>query len=283
MAAVSVGGAATGWRPVWGENVAVRPGIHFGAQTNAWRIDPQDFHSFLAVLDQIRQVGYAGFETGFANVRQQFPHAAEARQRIAGTGLNFFGVHIFLPPDRYDPKAKIAPASLYEQVAVGGAALGARHLIFSSVPTRDAEELREKAAGLNVAGKYGKTLGIPLAYHNEQNTEGTSELEALYAATDPEYVWFLLDAGHAYRAGVDVPAFLRKHHRRIIGIHLRDFREGKQVPLGEGTFPLAEVAAVLKRAGWRGWVLNEEEREDGTKAGLKFIKPAFHAMQRAFE
>ncbi len=278
LAAVCVSGAATGW----GEKVAGRLGIHLGAQTNAWRIDPKDFNSFLAVLEQIHQVGYEGFETGFANVMPQFSHAVEARRRIANTGLRFFGIHIFLPPDRYDPRTKIAPASLYEQVAAGGAALGAQHLIFSSLPAKDAEELRRKAAGLNAAGRYSKGLGIPLAYHNEQNTEGTIELEALYATTDSEYVSFLLDAGHAYRAGVDVPAFLRKHHGRIVGLHLRDYRDGKQVPLGQGTFPLAEVAAVLKRVGWHGWVLNEEERDDGTKAGLKFIGPAFHAMRRAF-
>lgn len=258
-------------------------GIRFGAQTNAWHVDPNSFDSLLAVLAQVRQVGYAGFETGFANVRQQFPRAAEARQRIASTGLVFFGVHIFLPAERYDPQTKIAPRSLYEEVARDGAALGARHLIFSSVPTSDAEDLLHKAAGLNAAGQFARKLGIALAYHNEKNNEGARELDALYAATDPEYVSFLLDAGHAYLAGIDVPAFLREHHRRIVGIHLRDFRDGKQVPLGQGTFPLAEAAAALKQVNWQGWALNEEEREDGTKAGLKFIEPAFQAMQRAFE
>jgi hypothetical protein len=32
---------------------------------NAWAIDPKNFGSFLVVLEQIAQVGYAGFETGF--------------------------------------------------------------------------------------------------------------------------------------------------------------------------------------------------------------------------
>jgi len=285
LTALAASGAASSLAPVQAvaEDSAKLTGIHFGAQTNAWRINPNDFDSLLAVLAEVRKVGYEGFETGFANVKQQFPHAAEARQRIASTGLTFFGVHIFLPAERYDPQTKIAPRSLYEQVARGGVALGARHLIFSSIPTSGAEELRRKAAALNVAGQFAKQLGIALAYHNEKNTEGVGELDALYVATDPEYVSFLLDAGHAYLAGVEVPAFLGKHHRRIVGIHLRDFRDGAQVPLGEGTFPLIQTAAVLKEVKWQGWALNEEEREDGTKAGLKFIEPAFQAMQRAFE
>jgi hypothetical protein len=44
---------------------------------------------------------------------------------------------------------------------------------------------------------------------------------------------FLLDAGHAYRGGADVPAFLRKHHDRIFALHLRDYNNGQQVPLGQ--------------------------------------------------
>jgi hypothetical protein len=31
-----------------------------------------------------------------------------------------------------------------------------------------------------------------------------------------------------------------------------------------------------------GWVLNEEEREDGSKQGLSVMEPAFQALQKAF-
>lgn len=257
-------------------------GIKFGAQTNAWPIDPHNFDSLLNVLEQMRQLGYAGFETGFGNVMGQFSQPTVARQKIASTGLEFFGVHIFLPTAKYDPETGIAPRADYEPVARGGAALGARHLIFSSVPTQNADELRRKADGLNAAGQFARALGISVAYHNEKNDEGEKQLEDLYAATDPNYVSFLLDAGHAYLAGINVPEFVRKHSRRIIGIHLRDFKDGKQVPLGQGTFPLDATAAALREVNWHGWVLNEEERSDGTKAGLKFIEPAFNAARKAF-
>jgi sugar phosphate isomerase/epimerase len=125
---------------------------------------------------------------------------------------------------------------------------------------------------------------LPLAYHNHwfEFQSKVGEIEALYAETDPALVSFLLDAGHAYRGGADVPVFLRKHYRRIIALHLRDYDNGKQVPLGAGSFPLAEVAATLKQLEWKGWVLNEEEREDGTKLGLTVMEPSFAALQKAF-
>jgi sugar phosphate isomerase/epimerase len=83
---------------------------------------------------------------------------------------------------------------------------------------------------------FAKNLGLRIAYHNEKNDEGEKELEALLAATDVKYVSFLLDAGHAYLSGMDVPAFLHKHSGKIIGIHLRDFRDGSRFPSGKVLF-----------------------------------------------
>jgi len=42
------------------------------------------------------------------------------------------------------------------------------------------------------------------------------------------------------------------------------------------------VAKTLKQLQWAGWVLNEEEREDGSKGGLNVIDPAFKALRGAF-
>jgi inosose dehydratase len=259
--------------------------IQFGAQTNAFPIDRNDFQTFLTALKQIRSVGYTGFETGFANVMQQFGEAGAARAQIEKTGLSFFGVHIYLPRSQLDPSTNLPPASLYAKVASGAAALGAQHLIFSAAPSQDASALERKIAALDVAGKFAKNAGVTLVYHNEtaeESAPGLGELQALYVRTDPAYVAFLLDCGHAYQGGLDVPSFLAQHSARIVGLHLRDYKDGGQVVLGQGTFPLAEAARVLKRARWSGWVLNEEERTDGSKHGLEYIKPAFEATRKAF-
>ena len=52
--------------------------------------------------------------------------------------------------------------------------------------------------------------------------------------------------------------------------------------LGTGTFPLQQVAATIEQIGWKGWVENEEERDDHSQNGLKVIAPAFKAMKEAF-
>jgi len=268
--------------PRAGGSNSVSRHISLGAQTNAWPIDPNRFDSFTAALGEVRDTGYAGFETGFANLRSQSNSLPQARKQIEATGLSFIGVHIFLP--EYDATTKIAPRQLYEPVAQAGAALGAERLIFSGSPAVNEDEIKRKATALNHAGEFAGKLGLKVAYHNHwpEFENNGKEIEALYAATDPRLVWFLLDAGHAYRTGVDLPDFVRRHYQRLTAIHFRDYRNQVQVPLGQGTLPLAEIAAVLKKANWTGWAMNEEEREDGSKQGLAVIRPAFQALKGVF-
>ena len=256
-------------------------GVRLGCQTNAWPIDTSDFGSFLAVVSKIRNYGYEGFETGFANVQGQFDRAAEAKAWIDGIGIRFFGVHIFLA--QYDPISAIAPVALYERVAAGAAKLGAERLILSGAPASGDEARKRKAQALNQAGGVAATSGPKLAYHNHgpEFANGGAEIEFLLRQTNPAAVDFLLDAGHAFHAGADVPEFVRKHHGRLAGMHLRDFKNGEQVPLGSGDFPLAAVADAIRETRWNGWVLNEEERL-ASKPGDAAVRPARDALLRAF-
>jgi len=259
-------------------------GIRFGVQLNAFPIDPKRFETFLDTLAIVKHVGYQGFESGFRNVSEQFAAPEKARRSIKQTGLTFFGIHVFLPTPMYDKDTRIAPAAIYEPVAHGGATLGAKHLILSGAPAADSDQLKRKIEALNAAGRFARSAGITAAYHNHwpEFESKIGEIEALYTQTDPTLVSFVLDAGHAYRGGADVPAFIRAHSNRIIGFHLRDYKDGRFVSLGQGIFPLAQVAATIKQIGWKGWVENEEERENLSQTGLEVIAPAFKAMKEAF-
>ena len=258
--------------------------IRLGAQTNAWAIDPKKLDTFFSVLSQIKQVGYAGFETGFFNLIGSFDAPQQTADRIRSTGLDFIGIHVFLPSEKLDAQTYLPPASLYEKVARGGKALGAKRLFFSGAPAPTEVDVKRKVEALNAAGRFANDAGLTFAYHNHwwEFQSKVNEIETLYAQTDPSVVSFLLDAGHAYRGGADVPAFLRKHSNRIVALHLRDYKDGKQVPLGQGTVPLTEIASTLKSLHWSGWAINEEEREDGTKAGLDYIDPSYQALRGAF-
>jgi sugar phosphate isomerase/epimerase len=254
--------------------------IQFGCQTNAWPIRPAQSDTLFSALDNIHDLGFAGFETGFANV---LPLAARPNElKEHSHGLALFGVHIFL--QHYDPATSVAPPDLISRVAGVGSKLGFQRLILSGAPAGEAGALRSKADALNRYGKQVNSLGLQLAYHNHgpEFKGAAPEIESLLANTDPSLVWFLLDAGHAFDAGADVVSFVNDHHNRLAGLHLRDYRSGNQVPLGEGEFPLAEVANALRHNHWNGWVLAEEERLDGSKPGNAAAAPAIAALHKAF-
>jgi sugar phosphate isomerase/epimerase len=261
--------------------------VLLGCQTNAWPIDPANLSTFFAVLAKIKAYGFQGFETAFANLQTQFSSPAGSKRKIGATGLQFFGIHIFLP--KYDPDTHIAPASLYEKVARGGAGLGAERLILSGAPVSngdglDRAALARKVEALNRAGRFAKKAGLRLAaYHNHapEFSHWAAEIAALMQETDPADVGFLLDAGHAYEAGADVPDFFSSNHRRIVGLHLRDYKNGRQVPLGSGSFPLLQLAAAIEHLKWKGWVLCEEERLTG-KPGDAAMRPARDTLFRVF-
>jgi sugar phosphate isomerase/epimerase len=260
------------------------PRVRFGVQLNAFPIDPKNFQTFLDALGEVKRIGYEGFESGFRFVNSQFANPAAARKQIEATDLTFFGIHIFLNTPNYDSATGIAPASLYEYVARGGAALGAKHLVLSGGPAADAEALKRKVDALNKAGAFAKSVGLTAAYHNHwlEFESKVGEVDALYTQTDPSLVSFVLDAGHAYHGGANVPQFIRAHQKRIIAFHLRDYKDGHLVTLGAGTFPLKEVATTIKQIRWKDWVENEEEREDLSHNGAKVIEPAYKAMKEAF-
>jgi inosose dehydratase len=262
----------------------MNPGqIHVGCQTNAWPVDPSRSETLFATLEEIHQLGFSGFETGFRNILPLADQRGNLHRHHHG--LTFFGVHIFL--HEYDAETRLAPIDLVLNVARSAEKLGAERLILSGAPARGVqrpESAESKAAALNEIATRIQPLGLKLAYHNHgPEFEGPPpEIETLLSATDPLLVWFLLDAGHAFRAGVDVPAFIASHAGRLTGIHLRDFAKGSQVPLGQGDFPLDQVATALKDKNWSGWVLAEEERDDGSKPGLSAASPARQALKQAF-
>lgn len=261
--------------------------VKLGCQTNAWPIDPKNFDSLLAVLGKLKELGYEGYETGFRNVQGQFDNTVTARKQLETFGLKFLGCHIFL--DRYDERTYIAPMELIQKVADGAASLGAERVIVSGQGLiKDSQipldVLGRKADGLNAAGKYCQSKGVKLAYHNHgpEFEMGGLEIEHLYQMTDPALVDFLTDCGWALRGGADVPKFFTQHHKRIIGLHLRDFKNGQQVPLGQGEFPVKELAAAIQKAKWAGWVINEEERLSGEKPGEKAVAPARQTLKQNF-
>ena len=71
------------------------------------------------------------------------------------------------------------------------------------------------------------------------------------------------DCQHLNKANADIPAFIRSHSERIIGIHFKDMDEsGKTCVVGEGIVPLTDAAAACRKAGIP-IIFAEQETWDG--------------------
>ncbi len=67
-----------------------------------------------------------------------------------------------------------------------------------------------------------------------------------------EWICTNLDIGHFTAANQDAVGFLRKHHDRIVTLHVKDRKknQGDNMVFGEGDTPIKEVLAVLKQNKW---------------------------------
>lgn len=227
-----------------------------GCQANGFPLKAGDFAGLLAALGQMKALGYVGFECNVRFVEGEFGNPAAARRRIEDTGVAFIGTHQSMQQAKPEAFARI----------VGNvAALGASYIVMSGTGLAadgnfSREALEKKAEALNQLGRTCRAGGLRLAYHNHnpEFARRNAEAEGLAAATDPQQVHFLLDAGHAKLGGGDPADFMRKHAGRIVGCHLKTYKELVQVPLGQGDWDFADLAAAIKAARWNGWLITEE-------------------------
>jgi len=246
------------------------PRIRAGCQTRAYGSPIRDKEKLLAVLDDLAAVGYEGFETNNASVAHSFDNPAPLRAEIEKRRIALIGLHA--SARLTDPAAIEKERGEIEKLAHVVKGLGGSYLILSGsgVP-RDAEgrlnkdALKLRCAELNRAGAACRALGVRLCTHNhaKEVANNGEEVNAVMAGTDPSDVSMLMDAEYVAGAGINVPAFIKLHSRRIAGIHLRDMRDGKEVDMGTGELDFPGIANALRETRWSGWAIVEyNQRKD---------------------
>ncbi|HEY5330886.1 MAG TPA: sugar phosphate isomerase/epimerase family protein [Acidobacteriaceae bacterium] len=231
--------------------------MRVGCQANGFTPELGTFAGLLNVIDEMKALGYAGFECNIRFVSGQFAHAAEARKQLHAAGLDFIGAHIGMPK----PDDTTFPGDVK-----GVAQLGAANIVMSAAGLDPngkftPEALRAKCTRLDAFGKICRDHGLQLAYHNHmpEFANSNAEIDGIADNTDHNLVHFLMDAGHGYQGGGDPAQFMLGHHERIVGCHVKTFKNHtQQVPLGEGDFGFEALAAAMHKTGWTGWVIDEE-------------------------
>ncbi|HZL27025.1 MAG TPA: sugar phosphate isomerase/epimerase family protein [Acidobacteriaceae bacterium] len=263
--------------PAFGQEKRMR----VGCQANGFAPELGTFSGLLKVIDEMKALGYAGFECNIRFVSGQFAHTAEARKQLHAAGLDFIGAHIGMPkPDD----------TTFPDDVKGVAQLGAANIVMSAAGLDPngkftPEALHAKCARLDAFGKVCRDHGLQLAYHNHmpEFANSNAEIDGIADNTDHSLVHFLIDAGHGYQGGGDPAQFMLGHHERIVGCHVKTFKNHtQQVPLGEGDFGFEALAAAMRKTGWTGWVIDEEGNGKPTGGNAPAVAADRKYIRRVF-
>jgi len=249
---------------------------------------------FRRVLDEMAAAGYAGTELGPPGF---LPGDVEAvRQELARRGLQAIAGYVPVNMRREDAVAEALAA--VRATAEKLVRLGADHIMVAdegddlraAVAGRPQETARTGlddrqwrcfADGLHRAGEACARMGLQLCVHPHGGSyvENEAEIERLLSMTDAELVKLCLDTGHIAFGGGDPLAVARRWAHRIGLVHLKDIdlqrlraglAAGKSygelakndcfVALGDGSLDLGAIIGQLQAAGYRGWLVVEQDR-----------------------
>ena len=266
----------------------VRKTPRAGCQANGWNLDPAHFDLLLAALHDMKELGFQGFETNIRFLQPQLGRVQEARAALDAIGLEFIAAHTNLPD--YEKLGMDQAGDEITKVAGQARQFGARAVVVSHHGLSQSGEFTEqalerKAQALDTCGRRCADAGLTLAYHNHQPEfrNHSAEEIGLLRRTDPKLVFLMLDIGHAWLADSDAISLFAAQSARAFGLHVRDFHNRVSVPLGQGEFPLRELAQVIRRTGWSGWLIDEEERpNEPDKPGKKAAGPSRKTMKEIF-
>lgn len=142
------------------------------------------------------------------------------------------------------------------------------------------EQYRRFGDTLNEVGAILLAEGVHAAFHNHVGTpiETREEIDTLLALTDPATIFLGPDTGHLAWAGADPVAFCRDYAARIVTLHLKDVdpavvargrdaawdyrtftAAGVFAELGEGGVDFPAIFAILREAGFAGWLIAETD------------------------
>jgi inosose dehydratase len=249
---------------------------------------------FAVVLDAIAQAGYEGTELGPFGYLPTTPEELdrELKSRRLGLGSSFVALPLEDPARRArGVDHALAVGRLLKTQGVGEVILAddedpARTRIAGRVPADGSagwseQEWREVAQTLHAVSRALRdTLGMRVVFHHHAGTfvETPAEIERLLEATDPDMVGLLLDTGHAVYGGGDPLEIVMRHGARVRYVHLKDanraelghvrgsdvtmqdaWARGVFCPLGEGVVDFPRLIETLRRRGYDGWLIVEQD------------------------
>ena len=217
-----------------------------------------------ATLGTVAKMGYAGVEfAGF------YGHTAQdVRAMLDKYGLKAFAAHI--PATQFEADVE----SVVNDLTAIDAAWGI--IPWVSPEHRDEAFMRDLGVKMNTYARCLKDAGIKFGYHNhdfEFTTKGESGdtlYQMLLNVTEPELVFFELDAFWASVGGYEPDQVIRNNADRIRLVHLKDASRNdarKDVPFGEGVLDWGAILSAARAAGVEYYITEQDNPDPENPAG----------------
>jgi inosose dehydratase len=257
-------------------------------------------------LAEGRAIGYEGFELGNKFPRE--PAALRAvleRHGLACVSGWYSGRlargSVADEIDEVDPHLRLLVANDAKVMVYGEVAdsIQGRPEPLSRRPRFRAEgEWTAYGARLTAFAQHLLARGIRLAYHHHMGAyvESADDVDHLLRVTGPE-VGLLHDTGHVTFAGGDAPTELAKHAGRVVHVHCKDVRpdvarmarnrgwsflesvlNGAFSTPGEGCVDFCAVVAILRRAGYGGWLVVEGEQDPAVAPAYRYADMGYRLL-----
>jgi inosose dehydratase len=250
---------------------------------------------YAQVLDEIQATGYKGTELGDWGFMPTDPVILE--EELQRRNLEMVGA--FVPVNFSNPanleartRSAIRIARLLAAVssapflilsdANGKNAIRTKHAgrIRLEHGLRDEQWVAFASAVEHVARSVREATQVRCVFHHHCAgfVETPAEIDKLLSLTSPEVLGLCFDTGHYTFGGGDAVEGVRKHASRIWHVHFKDHdpavgarsrelewdyfesvRNGIFCELGKGNVDFAGVIDELKRAGYQGWGVVEQD------------------------
>ncbi len=265
--------------------------MKFGFGTQLWLRD-NHLENWHRMLDEMSLAGLDGFEMCFAFLYDAYSN----RVGELATLLRMHDLELstyYTSMDYWYDEPRLAGMQHFRERCRFCAELGMQVMLLDGgrkhpeLPpdTLDAH-IGRVADTANELADYAAKLGLTTAWHQHWGSifEISATFDQLMARTDPALLKFCPDIGQLVLGDFDVNATIRKYAPRIAYVHYKDVTfagrptaplwangpavpsdegaygvdsRGRWVELGRGCVDFPAVTAILREAGYDGWIVDD--------------------------
>jgi sugar phosphate isomerase/epimerase len=220
------------------------------------------------------EYGYDGIELRLldgAVIEPGIDQAARRRVRDACAGLPIVCLDSSVKIAQPDPAVRAAQVSdglaMLELAAEWGAPL---LRVFAGPPAgvSQADAVAGAAAALPPLAERARELGLAVALETHDAFCSSAAVMGALTGAPEQGAGVLWDLLHPYRIGEDPAGTLGRVAKRLLHVHIKDGRPPADggpnwdlTLLGEGAVPTQQILAMLREAGYDGWLSVEWEKK----------------------